>query len=176
MQIEQERFAFQYTNTYRQQNRPPLSLIFPLREAPYPDNQVFPFFENLLPEGAIRQLLAKTLNTSDNHFSQLLAHCGGEMAGAIRLLPTDSPSTDEEAPLSPALDPTTLGQVLTTIRSRPFLANPKSGMRLSLAGAQNKLPVLIDAQGMYLPSNKASTHILKPQSERFVALAENEYI
>jgi serine/threonine-protein kinase HipA len=62
---------------------------------------------------------------------------------------------------------------------QPLLAG-QQGLRLSLAGAQVKLPVVIDstavgATRMALPlGDTPSTHILKPEPLRFPGLAENE--
>jgi serine/threonine-protein kinase HipA len=49
------------------------------------------------------------------------------------------------------------------------------GVRLSLAGAQDKLPVVVRGDRMALPlGNTASTHILKPEPDRLPGLAANE--
>jgi len=49
------------------------------------------------------------------------------------------------------------------------------GVRLSLAGAQPKLPVILNEQGYALPLvNTLSTHILKPEPEVFPGLVDNE--
>ncbi len=48
-------------------------------------------------------------------------------------------------------------------------------MRLSLAGAQNKLAIHIDDKGISLPlQNSPSTHILKPTIPRFEGMVANE--
>ncbi len=52
-------------------------------------------------------------------------------------------------------------------------------MRLSLAGAQPKLPVVLEDGGRAaLPGNSATptTHILKPEPERFPGLVDNEAV
>ncbi|MCP4627065.1 MAG: type II toxin-antitoxin system HipA family toxin [bacterium] len=52
----------------------------------------------------------------------------------------------------------------------------KDELRLSLAGAQNKIPVYIDADRFYLTFGIApSSHILKPQSPYFEDVVQNEY-
>jgi serine/threonine-protein kinase HipA len=62
---------------------------------------------------------------------------------------------------------------------QPLLAG-EEGLRLSLAGAQVKLPVVLDstsggATRVALPlGDTPSTHIIKPEPERFPGLAENE--
>lgn len=51
----------------------------------------------------------------------------------------------------------------------------KKGVRLSLAGAQGKLPVFIQDGTISLPlDNTPSTHIIKPEPEHFPGLAANE--
>ena len=51
----------------------------------------------------------------------------------------------------------------------------REGVRLSLAGAQDKLPVLFRSGRFALPlGNTPSTHILKPEAEHFPGLAANE--
>jgi serine/threonine-protein kinase HipA len=51
----------------------------------------------------------------------------------------------------------------------------EAGIRLSLAGAQDKIAVRLEGETICLPLNGApSTHILKPQIERFEGLVFNE--
>ena len=53
----------------------------------------------------------------------------------------------------------------------------RDGVRLSLAGAQDKLPVRIAAAQAYLPLGPApSTHLLKFASPHFKYLPENEFL
>ncbi|MEK7720773.1 MAG: type II toxin-antitoxin system HipA family toxin, partial [Elusimicrobiota bacterium] len=57
---------------------------------------------------------------------------------------------------------------------RPLLT-AKEGMRLSLAGAQNKLPVYMKDGRVYLPQGGySSSHILKPKIPEFKDTVENE--
>ncbi|MCP5179022.1 MAG: HipA domain-containing protein [Pseudomonadales bacterium] len=58
---------------------------------------------------------------------------------------------------------------------RPLLAGEK-GVRLSLAGAQDKIAVRLDTDGkIYLPLNYApSTHILKPGIATWAGIVSNE--
>ena len=178
LHIENERMHFQYHAHYMAQQLPPLSVAMPVREEPWPDAISFPFFENLLPEGRVRQLLATRLQTANNNFTRLLHETGGEVAGAISIVlhseEVAKPITSNALP--PALSEKELGAVLKQIETQPFLQGNNTGMRLSLAGAQNKLPVVIDAQnGIHLPNNQTSTHIIKPPSAQFPSLVENEF-
>lgn len=178
--FDNERMTFSYLPDYIATKGPAISVAMPIDQRIWPDAVAFPFFENLLPEGNIRHLLASRLGTADNNFSRLLRATGGDVAGAISIAadaraPSHIQSHDHLLP--PALSDQELGKVLELIKTQPFLPHNTEGMRLSLAGAQNKLPVIIDENnGLHLPGQYASTHIIKPPSERFPALVANEFL
>jgi serine/threonine protein kinase len=67
--------------------------------------------------------------------------------------------------------------ILHELPRRPLGVEPSEGIRLSLAGAQPKLPVVIEEGRMALPTNAATptTHILKPEPAGFPGLVDNEY-
>ncbi len=143
----------------------PLSQSLPLRAEPFDDRASRPFFAGLLPEGGKRKQIAKTLQVSTHNDYALLDSLGGECAGAVTLL---EPGQSPPAPDAPRevrwLDPAQLLQVLNEMPLRPMRAG-EDGLRLSLAGAQDKLPVVLDVDGVRigLPLNGSpSTHILKP--------------
>ncbi|MBI3188156.1 MAG: type II toxin-antitoxin system HipA family toxin, partial [Gammaproteobacteria bacterium] len=69
-----------------------------------------------------------------------------------------------------------LNELIRGLPARPMLAG-ETGIRLSLAGVQNKLPVYFDerAQQVYVPSgSRASSHILKPPIAHYSGTVENE--
>src|SRR5690606_14382925 len=67
-----------------------------------------------------------------------------------------------------------LVDLLDALPTRPFLAGDE-GLRLSLAGAQSKIPiVLVDGQVALPVPGQPTTHILKPPMTRFPATTENE--
>ena len=174
--IEEERFQFDYRSAYLESGGPALSASMPVETQHYGDAIAFPFFENLLPEGDVRDLLAERLETSSNNLARLLERTGGEVAGAVTLFIAGQAPDQNQAPPSEALDNAALGKLFEQLKSAPFLASPDSAMRLSLAGAQSKLPVLVDKQGIRLPGSHPSSHILKPPSQRFPGLVEIEYL
>lgn len=143
----------------------PLSQSLPIRLEPFDDRATRPFFAGLLPEGSKRKQIAKTLQVSTQNDYALLDSLGGECAGAVTLLePGESPRALDGARDVRWLDPVQLLQVLDEMPLRPMRAGD-DGLRLSLAGAQDKLPVVLDADGLRvgLPLNGSpSTHILKP--------------
>jgi serine/threonine-protein kinase HipA len=143
----------------------PLSQSLPIRSELFDDRATRPFFAGLLPEGGKRKQIAKTLQVSTQNDYALLDSLGGECAGAVTLLePGQSPRALDAARDVRWLDHAQLLQVLDEMPLRPMRAGD-DGLRLSLAGAQDKLPVVLDADGVRagLPLNGSpSTHILKP--------------
>ncbi len=175
LKIENERFGFRYLESYLAANEPPISVSMPLNEEGYSDERTFPFFENLLPEGQIRQLMAEQLKTAPNNFSQLLEGVGGDVAGAIRILRKDNLEAGETREPE-KLTRSRIGDILERIEVSPFRIDESQKPRLSLAGAQNKLPVIVKDGDVYLTHGQASTHIIKPPSKRFPHLVQNEYL
>lgn len=182
MQVD-GRLAFAYTAPCLERAAagvagPPLSQSLPLQAEPFADRATRPFFAGLLPEGDKRRLVAKALQASRQNDFALLDGIGGECAGAVTLLPPgDMPPAPAAAigPATPAavrwLDEPALRRLLDDMPQRPMLAG-QEGLRLSLAGAQDKLPVVVDQaegnspQRIGLPLFGApSTHILKPAIE-----------
>ena len=143
----------------------PLSQSLPIRSEPFDDRASRPFFAGLLPEGGKRKQIAKTLQVSSQNDYALLASLGGECAGAVTLLETGQLPPSPDAPREVRwLDHLQLLQVLDEMPLRPMRAG-EDGLRLSLAGAQDKLPVVLDADGLRtgLPLNGSpSTYIIKP--------------
>jgi serine/threonine-protein kinase HipA len=153
----------------------PISQSLPKREEPFDRRETRPFFAGLLPEEAQREAVAKNLGISKANDFRLLEALGGDVAGALTLWPEgEEPpkptATDEARPLSDA----ELTEILELLPTRPMLAG-REGLRLSLAGAQQKLPVVLIDGRIALPRpGQPTTHILKPPIERFVATTENE--
>ena len=166
-------------------SKSPLSQSLPLRAEPFDDRATRPFFAGLLPEGDKRRLVAQALQASRQNDFALLDGIGGECAGAVTLLepgqsvippvtPPHTSASTEPADSVRWLDEPALLQLIDEMPQRPMLAGHE-GLRLSLAGAQDKLPVVVanrhtlagantgqgDAIGLPLYGTP-STHILKP--------------
>lgn len=169
------RFSFQYDQDWLAgESSVPLSIGLPLRPEPYTDDTARAFFANLLPESELRKVIARKLGLSEGNDYALLEAIGGECAGAVTLLPEGVPFSDT-GKYRLLLDEQ-LNALIKELPARPMLAG-ETGIRLSLAGAQNKLPVYYDenAQTIYLPvGNRASSHILKPPMTHYPATVENE--
>jgi serine/threonine-protein kinase HipA len=152
-----------------------LSASLPLRAEAFARRECRPFFGGLLPEESPLDAVAQALGVSRNNEFALLDHLGGDVAGALQLLPPGiAPTTPVSAPHPIPLDETALVHMLNTLQVRPLLAG-EEGLRLSLAGAQSKVPVVLVNGAVTLPApEQATTHILKPPIARFAATTENE--
>jgi serine/threonine-protein kinase HipA len=162
---------FRYDPDYQ---GPAISWALPIQKAAHPHAICHAVFGGLLLEGDARIALARNLGVSVSNDYALLEALGGDCAGAVTLLPPESelPTTARRG----QIDERRLDALLRELPQRPLAANSEAGTRLSLAGAQPKLPIIIDEQGMGLPLNAAAatTHIVKPEPSRFPGLVDNE--
>ena len=170
------RLSFRYSRQWLDDsNCHPVSLLLPLREAAFPDHETRTWFGNLLPEGDLLNAVARRLGRSTGDVFGLLADLGGECAGAVSLLPPGESS--QETGHYQVIPEGELFTLVSIGPAAPLLAG-EPGVRLSLAGAQNKVPVYVDESGIYKATGTlATTHILKPQIRAAIPLphtVENE--
>lgn len=153
----------------------PLSASLPKRTEPFSRRECRPFFGGLLPEESQRDAAAQALGVSRANDFALLDRLGGDVAGALQLLPPgELPATLAPDQRPTRLDEAGLIRVLDALPVRPLLAG-EEGLRLSLAGAQSKVPVVLVNGAVALPApGQPTTHILKPPISRFTATTENE--
>jgi serine/threonine-protein kinase HipA len=137
----------------------PLSLNLPLQKILFDDPSSRAFFANLLPEGEVRNQIARQLGISAGNIFGLLAAIGGDCAGAVSLLPRGV--LPRRGKNYRAVTEVELSKRLDDLPAHPLLSGEK-GVRLSLAGAQNKLPIYWDGNSYHIPQeNSPSSHILK---------------
>lgn len=155
--------------------KPALSFSLPKREEPFNRRECRPFFEGLLPEESQRVAVAGALGVSQGNEFKLLTELGGEVAGALTLWPEgETPPVPTAGAQNEPLSETALVKLLDELPARPFLAG-REGLRLSLAGAQSKIPVVLVTNKIALPApGEATSHILKPPIGRFAGTTENE--
>lgn len=104
----------------------------------------------------------------------LLEVIGGECAGALSLYPAGEtpPSSDDDG--VELLSPARLEEILGKLRERPLLGG-EEGVRLSLAGAQDKLAVWVEGENIGLAKGgRPTTHILKPCIQALDGTVGNE--
>jgi serine/threonine-protein kinase HipA len=116
------------------------------------------FFDNLLPEEQLRTRLAQERNIDQADAFALLLAYGAESAGALTLLP---PGAQMSPPGRRLLTDDALAKRLKDLPKVTLEA--KAPKKMSLAGAQNKLPLILAGDDYFEPEgSEASTHILKP--------------
>ena len=138
----------------------PVSQTLPLSAEEFTAEQgtAHRFFANLLPEGGFRERTVRNLKISDTDFN-LLRAIGGECAGALSFLPPQrQPSTEQSYR---PIDNEELADLVAQ-RGQPYSWSEEKRPRISLAGAQNKFPVLVREGKYLLPLGESpSSHILK---------------
>lgn len=156
-------------------NASALSFSLPKQSEPFNRRACQPFFGGILPEEGQRTAIARALGVSADNEFRLLEYLGGEVAGALTLLPEGETPTPPSVAAPKLLNDDDLVRLLDHLPLRPMLAG-EDGLRLSLAGAQSKLPVLVIDGQIALPApGQPTSHILKPPIARFAGTTENEY-
>lgn len=153
-----------------------LSISLPLTTEPFDHAETF--FANVLPEGDVRSALCKKLGLSEKNDFGLLAEIGGEVAGAFSIF--DSVKLPDYETQQIELNETKLAELLQVLEKTPFRVLDGE-VRLSLAGAQNKLPVIktnnLDCPfALPVSPDLATTHIIKLQNSHFTDLVLNEWV
>lgn len=152
----------------------PVSLSLPLRAEAYVDGAAHTFFANLLPEGGVRQAVCRRLGISEDNDLALLRAIGGECAGALAIVDPDVGDRSSSDHDYEELDASRLRALVSDDQLVPLLVGGPA-TRLSLAGAQDKLPVALLDGKVWIPrGSAASTHILKLPHRRYAHIPVNE--
>lgn len=172
IRAEGERCDLSYTGDWLPAaNTFPVSLTMPLGEALFEAAVVLPWLMNLLPEGEPLRAMGRALGASTDDVLGLVLETGGDLAGALTI---GEHQVAGEPGYRPLGDAVALERIINELPSRPFLAD-EEGVRMSLAGAQDKLPVAFLNGDLAIPVNgAASTHILKPDNQRLIGSVQNE--
>jgi len=168
LSAEKGAWRFRYAPAWlANERRFALSPHFPLRGEAFADTSedrpVQWYFDNLLPEGGVRQALARYAGLSERDSFGLLARFGEESAGALTLLPADEDVPQEGR--YEALSVAGLRKLLHAQPEIPLIA-AQGKLKMSLAGAQHKLGVRWNGAAFWLPRGVPSSHILKPDNAR----------
>ena len=118
------------------------------------------YFDNLLPEELLREVLAKEAKLVAADAFGLLEYFGSESAGSLVL---KAPGATDAAQ---GLKSLSLADLYRRIKNLPHASLTQDApKRMSLAGAQHKMVVVIEGQELFEPlPGTPSTHILKPNS------------
>jgi serine/threonine-protein kinase HipA len=174
MQDDHGQTLFEYTPDWlKNPNAIPLSISLPLQEGKFGEKYCKPFFAGVLPDTAKRKLIARNLGISANNDFSMLEQIGGECAGAITFL-TNGTKLADSAGNYRSLSSAELAKILIELPRRPLMAG-ESGVRLSLAGTQDKIAVYKKEGKLFLPlDNAPSSHIIKPDVEEYKGIVFNE--
>jgi serine/threonine-protein kinase HipA len=166
--------VFDYAESWLEKSgATPLSHSLPLRRKRFTRKECRGYFAGVLPEESKRAIIARNLGISERNDYAMLERIGGECAGAVTFVPAGEPMPTRDDHYR-ALSSTELAGILRELPRRPLLAG-ETGIRLSLAGAQDKIAVRVEGESVSLPLGGApSTHILKPAVERFAGVVFNE--
>ncbi|MCE5300676.1 MAG: type II toxin-antitoxin system HipA family toxin [Spirochaetia bacterium] len=152
----------------------PLSVRLPVREQEYGDRECRPFFENLLPEGGIRSMIAARERVSEGNVFSLLDKIGGDCAGAVSLYEEGKKPHPDGSHGPKEMSEDELYGIIDAQKESPLLTG--KNIRLSLAGAQAKFAVYMKDGRFYYPDDDYfSSHLIKPESAGFEELVINEY-
>jgi serine/threonine-protein kinase HipA len=164
-------YYFQYTSLPRS-----ISLSLPISQESFTPAQTRPFFDALLPEGAVRERIASQLKLAASDSYGLLSELGRDCAGALQILAAKRMS---DTPSVQWLDQDELNALIEELPRHPLGMHAENErLRLSLAGVQNKAVLLRDGAGVFGKplDGMPSTHILKPEprGDDYPGLATNE--
>jgi len=161
-------YGFTYDSEYLAiETAQPLSLSLPLTESRHSGSVAEPYFEGLLPEGDARDIISQRLGIPTGSSVKLLKALGRDCAGDIVIIDEDEKLVYDYFNNQQYIF---LSGGIKKIAQKPREEVPRlqEDMRLSLAGAQEKIALYHDPEndikdGWYVPSQGApSTHIIKP--------------
>jgi serine/threonine-protein kinase HipA len=143
----------------------------PLKAQQHPPTVVVPWLMNLLPEGEPLRAMTRILGIAHDDLLGFVERIGRDLAGAI----TIGKERATESPRYTSIrSPEQLERIINELPARPFLVG-EDGVSMSLAGAQDKLPLGIVSGQLAIPiAGAASTHILKPDNPRLPGSVQNE--
>ena len=174
VQDDDGQMSFDYAASWLERDGAiPLSHSLPLRKERFTRKECAGFFGGILPEAQPREMVAKNLHISASNDFAMLERIGGECAGAVIFMPAGKELPEREDRYRD-LSTNELAEMLRSLPKRPLLAGEQE-VRLSLAGAQDKVAVKVAGDQIPIPLGEAlSTHILKPANQHYAGLVFNE--
>ena len=150
---------FVYEPAWRQNQQMAISPNISLSQEVHSGQAVESYFENLLPEAGIRDLLKLKFQVTSTF--GLLSVIGGDTASDLTILPEGEA---QQPPQYQAITWQDIADEFTQQQGVIRNIQEEDGLRISLAGAQRKLSICIDNDGNpLLPlGSSPSTYIIKP--------------
>ncbi|QIW15948.1 serine/threonine protein kinase [Pasteurellaceae bacterium RH1A] len=139
-----------------------ISLSLPLSGKPYRGDQVYNFFDNLLPDSElIRSRIQQRFQVSTKHPFDLLSVIGQDCVGAIQLY-QEGKSRPVRRIYAEPLSESEIESLLKNYQYSPLGMQNHEDFRISLAGAQEKTALLLHNNQWCRPLHTTPTsHIFK---------------
>lgn len=81
-------YVFEYCDDYLASGMPSISVLLPRSGGRFSSDTLFPFFINMLPEGANRRMICRELNVDmDDNFGLLCRLSDADFIGAVNFKP-----------------------------------------------------------------------------------------
>jgi serine/threonine-protein kinase HipA len=167
--------------TYNPDAVRPISIGMPIQNEPYDEIHTEAYFGGLLPESEMaKKAIGKRYGVNYHNSFSLLKAIGYDCAGAVSLHALEE-LTQQQGVISFPLEGRVLSeqelyQHIRELPQKPLFLGVE-GLRLSLAGAQDKAAVCLIDNEVALPQNGCpTTHILKPAIQGFDGMVHNEYL
>ena len=86
---DEDGFIFTYDTEYIKKNSQPVSLTLPLKEESYKSNVLFPFFDGLIPEGWLLEIVEENWKLNERDRMGLLLAACRDCIGDVHIEPAD---------------------------------------------------------------------------------------
>lgn len=137
----------------------------------YTSTTVKRFLENLIPEGEGLEDIATFARIAKNNTFAIVNTIGYDTAGALMF----GEKSEKDEAIFREISPTELSERIEQLESRSIAIWDKK-VRLSLAGVQAKLPVILKDEKIGLGDGRlSSTHIMKFQTKKYLHIVVNEF-
>lgn len=161
---DDDTLSFQYSAAWLGDDaRFPLSPALPVQEDAFNNRLTKAYFDNLLPEGETLKTVEKILSRSLEDPYQFLENYGLDCAGALEITPSDTPPPPQGSGKLERISFDEIDSVLEKGQSLYVHSLTAHKGRFSIAGAQDKIPVVYRGGEVFIPVDSSpTTHILKP--------------
>lgn len=165
---EDENYYFEYHQNWMDMGFP-ISPHFPFN-GDFTSITIKRFLENLIPEGEGLEDIAIFAHISKNNTFAMMHTIGYDTAGALMF----GENHEKDEAIFREIEPKELSDRIEKLESKSIAIWDKR-VRLSLAGVQAKLPIIIKDNKMGLGNGTlSSTHIMKFQTKKHLHIVVNE--
>lgn len=83
-ETDERKYVFAYNDDYADSDNPSVSLTLPKQQRRFESDYLFPFFANMLPEGANKSLVCRYKHIDEaDQMGLLIAFCDKDFIGAV---------------------------------------------------------------------------------------------